>query len=786
MAIQSSRPQGSVLALIPDEDEEQGISEQIDLEEGREEEPEHPTSEDPHAQLVAWIEDHNIARHLDQNLLDQIGMLVVREYEIDENSRAEWLNETKKAMKFATQEAEPKQFPWPKASNIIFPLITSAAIEFNARTYPAIVQGRKIVKGVVWGSDDGTPATQDGKQGGAPVIGQDGQPQWLVQPGAKRLRADRIGEHMSWQLIDEMDYWEDQTDSMLFQLPIVGGAARKTYRDPSEDSNESELVNLENLVWNKNAKSFERAPRHTELIDLYPHEILDLENADETFLPIIYGVGGDAPTEGEEGQPADMGDSSAPHQFLEQHRRYDLDGDGYPEPLIVTVHKQSAKVVRIVARYEEDGIKVKKDGSIRRVEAVQHYTLYKFLPDPKGGSYPVGFGHLLKPLNEGVNTALNQMFDAGSLQNTGGGFYGTGLSMPAGALNFSLGEYKPVNTKGGNIRDSIFPMPFQGPNPVLFQLLGFLVEEAKGLASTQNILAGDAATLAKAAPTTMLALIEQGMQVYTAIHKRVYRALKGELNNLYRLNRLYLDKDTPYKVGDSWRVVEPSDYRLGGGVEPVADPTMVTDMQRLGRAAVLQQFSNDPLMDQIEIRRRYLEAASIENIDRLFVKNPQPPPDVQMEMQTTQAQLGNIRSQEQKNMAQAVLFMSQARAHATGPQVEWFEQQLQLMRLRIEALNTTVKAAAVDAQVHGHNTRLEGVKHKAKEVASGEPGEPEEPTPASAFGTGRFGGPNAGGLGSVAAPPGNSALLPLAGGQPGGAQGGGAGEMAGGEPTAGG
>lgn len=425
----SSRPQGSALPAISKDEDEPLEAEAA--EEGQpepEERPEDQYGENDRARLVAWIDEANIAHHVDASTLMALGQLVVREYEIDENTRAEWKDETRRALKFATQEAEPKEYPWPKASNIVFPLITSAAIEFNARTYPAIVQGRKIVKGIVWGTDDGTPATQSGKQDGAPVVGQDGQPQWLVPPGAKRLRADRVAEHMSWQLIDQMAYWEEQTDTLLFQLPIVGGAARKTYREPTEDRNESELVPLMSLCWNKHARSFESAPRHTEIIELYPHEVADLENDNETFLKIVYGVGDDAAQEGDEGESTDLGDSSAPHVFLEQHRRYDLDGDGYPEPLIITVHKTSARVVRITARYEEEGIEAEADGRIRRIEPVQYYTLYPFLPDPRGGSYPVGFGHLLKPLNEAVNTSLNQMFDAGALQNTGGGFYGTSLS----------------------------------------------------------------------------------------------------------------------------------------------------------------------------------------------------------------------------------------------------------------------------------------------------------------------------------------------------------------------
>lgn len=707
------------------------------------------------------IDDHNLARHADQQTLDSLGQIVLREFQIDVDSRSEWKDEAEKALKFATQEAETKQYPWPKASNIVFPLITTAALQFWAKAYPAVVPGRNVVKGVVWGTDDGTPATQDGSRGSPPQIGPDGSPVWLEKPGAKRKRADKIGEHMSFQLLEQMPEWDAQTSAALMQLPIVGGAVRKTYRDTVEDCSRSVLVPLMNFVWNFHAQSFEKAPRHTEILTLYPHQIKENERDDDTFLPIIYGA-----ETGDEDNPSDQNDADAPVVFLEQHRRYDLDGDGYPEPLVVTVHKTSGKVVRIVARYDEDGIETSKDGSIFRIKPCDYYTLYPFLPNPKGGSHPVGFGHLLKPLNEAINTSINQMFDAGHLQIAGGGFIGSGMSIHAGPVNFQLGQYKPVNNKGQSIRDNVFPIPFPGPNAVLFQLLGFLTQAAKETASIQDILSG-APELATAQPTTMLALIETGMRVYTAIYKGVFGALKSEFSKLYRLNRLYLKEKAQYRVGDAWCEITPEDYRLGGGVEPVADPTMVTDMQKLGRAAVLLQFKDDPLFNPIEVRRRYLDAANIANQDQVLLqKMPPPPPALQMEMAMKQAELGRSRAAELKDQSQAFLNMASARAKAGDQQMVWIDKQLEFMRMHIEALNTTVKAADVDSKFHGHRltergqdldhkARMAEVARRAREVADEGPtgGNASFPEP-----PGAAAGPTGGTVG-----PGVSGMAPASG-----------------------
>lgn len=666
--------------------------------------------------LESQIDDNNLAKDMDESDLATLADLVLREYDIDENSRAEWKEEAECALKFATQESEPKQYPWPKASNVIYPLITAASLQFGARAYPAIIQNRNVAKGVVWGSDDGTPATQTGKTGESPIIDpESGQIQWLIAPGEKTMRATKIGEHMSWQLLEEIPEWESQTDQLLHQLPIVGGAVRKTYWDFNESRTCSCLVPLMNIVWNKHAPSFEKATRITEILSLYPHEIKERELADETFIPIVYNVGDDA---SELGQTESGEDSEAPKLFLEQHRRYDLDNDGYAEPYIVTVHKASRQVVRIVARYEKEGIFASKKGDILRVEAVDYYTLYPFLPDLNGGSYPLGFGHLLKPMNEAINTTLNQMFDAGHLQIAGGGFIGTKLSLAAGPTLFRLGEYIPVNNSGASIRDSVFPIPFPGPSNVLFELLGFLVSAAEKTASIQDILTGESAKLSETQPTTLLALIEQGMKVYTAIYKRIYRALKGELGKIYRLNRLYLELDTRYKAGDEWKEISKDDYRLGGGVEPIADPTMTTDMQKLARAGVLLPLSNDPMINHMEVLKRYLDAAGIQGIDKLL----QPPPDpmqnpmMQLEMAMKQAELGKARAQELQFQSAAFLNMANARAIAGSGQMDWIDKQLEMMRLHIESVNASVRAAGVDAQFEGHKSR-ERIVDKQAETA---------------------------------------------------------------------
>jgi chaperonin GroES len=615
------------------------------------------------ARLHRWANSTNIALEEDgpdDNELIKLGALVVREYEIDENSRSEWLEKSEDSMRLAMQIAEPKSYPWAKSSNVIFPLMTTAAIQFAARAYPAIISNKDVVRGVVVGSDDGVPNLQavaakaaqamaqqaqqqplgQPPQPPAPGVGHNGGPpmqspqpdpndpsQWIAgkdgvpqTPGYKQARADRVGEHMSWQLLDEQPEWEPETDQLLHILPIIGCVFRKSFFDADKDRNSSLMVQAKDLCINYKARALEIAPRLTELITFYPLEIKEKELAG-TWLEITY------PQSGKDG------DTDAPILFLEQHRWYDFDDDGYPEPYIVTVHKESQKVVRIVARFELDGIKYNfTKGKIIKIDPVHYYTIYNFLPNTEGGIYGLGFGQLLKSLNASINTTLNMMIDAGHLAVVGGGFIGKGLSMNAGQIRFSPGEWKPVNSPGQSVRDSLVPLPAPGPNPVLFQLLGLLIDAGKEVAGVKDVLTGE--TVAGNTPaTTMLAMVEQGLKVFTAIYKRVHRSLKSELAKLHRLNRLYLDEESEYKTGSEWRKISRADYEKSSGVDPVSDPTMVTDMQKLGKAGFLKQYEGNPLFDQKKIIRRGLEAATIENIDDLFAANPPPNPAIIAKMQ---------------------------------------------------------------------------------------------------------------------------------------------------------
>lgn len=599
------------------------------------------------AKLLKYEQSANIAEELDAEQLEKIGYDVEREFKIDKDSRSDWEKSAERAMKVALQVRESKSTPWENAANIKYPLVTVAALQFGARAYPAIVDGQRIVKAQVVGNDSGIPHENEA---GEPRIDplsppDDPQPLWKQPPGFKRAKAERVSRHMSYQLLNEMVEWEEDTDVLLHHLPIIGCAFRKVWRSEELGRNKAEMVPALDLVVNQKVRSLDEAPRVTHVVKLYPHEI---ENKKRAGIYLDIDLGNAPVTDGNDGS-----DDDAPHSFLEQHRYLDLDEDGYREPYIVTVHKDSCKVVRIVANYDLD--KIKDDGKrVTFIPKKQYFVKYSFIPDPNGGFYDIGFAMLLESVSETIDTILNQMIDAGTLQNAGGGLISTGVRLKKNRIETSPGKYVQVETSG-DLRAQVMPFQHAGPSPVLFQLLGTLIEAARDITATKDIMTGDSGGKVQTATTT-LALIEQGLKVFTAIYKRIYRAMKDEFKLLFELNARFIDEKAYFTFNDEQEVVQKSDYDLASmDICPLADPSMVTDMQRQARTQILLQIADSPtlgpLQNGAEVLKRVYDVARIEDSDKLL--NKPNAKAAQLQEAAATAEIENVAADTQNKLADA-------------------------------------------------------------------------------------------------------------------------------------
>lgn len=651
------------------------------------EEPLDPAAVTPMAPtLDELVAADNIADALSATDLGRIAAEALEDYSLDKRSMETWTARMKAGLDLAELVKKPKDYPWPNASNVKYPLVTTAALQFNAKAYPAIVPGDAVVRAKTFGAD--------------PL-------------GQKQARGDRACEFMSYQLMCVVDEWEEDTDKLLTLLPIVGTVVRKVWYDAAQMRIRCRLLDTGAFIVNDKVKTLSDAPRVTEELSLYPSEVKERQRSGQFLNVDLIDVSGE--------------DTQAPQKFIEQHRRIDLDGDGYEEPYIVTVHCGLQRVARIVADFEMRDVKFEQievpgqpmpaldpmtgmqtllpgqptlqNGKVLSIRRGSYFIAYDFLPSLSGGFWGTGFGLLLGDISETVNSALNLMLDAGHMAALGGGFIGSEFRIKGGSQRFRPGEWKTVNAKGATVRDGLVPMTWPQADPVLFQLLGLLVEAGKEVASIKDILTGDSGGKAMTATTTM-ALIEQGMAQFTAAFKRIFRALRYEFKLIASINARTIAPDVYNGFHDLAGpdgqpvMLDPAqEFGLDGmDFIPVADPSSVTKMQKIAKGQLLMEAASNGVVDPVAAGQRMLEAAGIEDVEELA---PKPDPAQQqmqaLQLQAMQAELmlklvsieGAIADIEETK-TKAMKNMSDVAAQQAGLRLDAVRLGLEAMRAEIE------------------------------------------------------------------------------------------------------
>lgn len=548
----------------------------------------------------------NLLDGLKEEKVNEISEYCKRGFEEDLDSRSEWESNIDDWIALAKQTKEEKTYPWPGASNVKYPLVATAAMQFAARSYPSLVPS-------------------NGKIVNASVIGKD-------PTGEKYEKAQRVGMYMSYQLLHEMNGWEEDMDKMLMMLPIVGTMFKKTWYDKTEDKVKSKLVLPKNIVVNYWTTCLDESERVSEIIHLSPRLLKERQNLG-VYSDVELGDPVAAPNLAP--SDADLNANALPYTIIEQHTFYDLDDDGYAEPYVITFDYNSGKILRISPRYLTQSIKFKEDGKgIAKITPIQMYTKFGFIPNPDGSFYDIGFGVLLGPINESVNTLINQLVDSGHLHNLQSGFIGKALRVKMGDQSLRPGEWRPVNATADDLRKQIVPLPTKEPSTVLFQLMGTLITSGKELASVAEIFTGKMPGQNTPATTTM-ATVEQGMKVFTAVYKRIFRALSEEFEKVFELNNTYLDPNKYINVLDI--EVGPEDFDNSVcDVVPGADPNAASQQEKLMKAQGLMEMLQvaGPIFNPVKVLSRVLEAQEQPNWQELFSDEviqsgqvPPPPPD---------------------------------------------------------------------------------------------------------------------------------------------------------------
>jgi len=544
--------------------------------------------------------DANLAEYLDDGYLSELSTQLRAAFEDDLQSRQEWEESYTKGLDQLGVKYEERTEPFQKASGVTHPLIAESVVQFQAQAYKELLPAGGPVKTRVLGMAD----------------------------AAREEQATRVKDFMNYQITEVMEDYDPDMDQLLFYLPLSGSTFKKVYFDTTRQQAVSMFVPAQDLVVPYTATHLQTTPRATHVLRMDFNSIRKMQVAgiyrDVDLIEQDLEVD-EVRQKVDEIQGTTKTFTDDTYTLLEMHVDLDLEGfedkgpDGSPTgiqlPYIVTIDQGSGQVLSIRRNFAPGQDLAKKK---------QYFVHFKFLPGL--GFYGFGLIHMIGGLGRAATSILRQLIDAGTLANLPAGFKAKGIRVRDNDKPLQPGEWRDIDAPGGDLRNALMPLPYKEPSPTLAQLLGALVEGGRRFVS----LADEQTTnINQEMPVgTTVALLERGMKVMSAIHKRLHYAQKTEFRILARILAENLPPEYPYEVSGADRKIKASDFDDRIDVVPVSDPNIFSMAQRVTLAQTqLQLAQSNPQMHNLYAAyRRMYQALEVQNIDELLPPPPQPQP----------------------------------------------------------------------------------------------------------------------------------------------------------------
>ena len=559
---------------------------------------------DPKVASPEGGEDHNanLAEFLEDDVLDPLGNDLYNQYVEYKESRGDWEDSYREGLDLLGFKYVKRTEPFRGASGVTHPVLAEAVTQFQAQAYKELLPAEGPVRVQILG--DITAEKQD--------------------------QANRVKDFMNYQIMDQMKEYEPEFDQMLFYLPLSGSAFKKVYYDDLLGRAVSKFIPSEDIVVPYSANSLDDAEAIIHIVKISKNDLRKQQvggfykDVELTAQPALK----ESPIKEKELdlQGLTANSSEDIYTLLEMHVNIDLEGyedvdpttgepTGIKLPYVVTLDEDSNKILSIRRNYAQD------DPLKRRINYFVHF---KFLPGL--GFYGFGLIHMIGGLSRTATSALRQLLDAGTLANLPSGFKMRGIRVRDDAQPLQPGEFRDVDAPGGNLKDAFMPLPFKGPDQVLLQLMGIVVDAGQRFASIADAQVGDMNQ--QAAVGTTMALLERGSRVMSAIHKRIYGALKNEFELLANVFSTYLPPVYPYDVVGGQRQIKQTDFDEKIDILPVADPNIFSQSQSINLAQTQLQLaqSNPQIHDIYQAYRSMYEAIGVKNIDLILPSPKQPMP----------------------------------------------------------------------------------------------------------------------------------------------------------------
>ena len=531
----------------------------------------------------------NLAEKLGNLELDKIALKYLDLIEKDKQAREERDKQYEEGIRrTGLGHDAPGGAQFTGASKVVHPVMAEACVDFAARAIKELFP------------PDGPVRTK--------IIGE--------MTEEKVAIAERKRDYMNWQLTEQIEEYRDEQEQMLTQLPLGGSQFLKLWYDDKKKRPCAEFVPIDNIYLPFASGNFYTASRITEVQDITQEEF-ELRVATELYKDVDLYMTSDAPEESKAQKATDKiegrtlksdnidGIRRVYHIFTWLELEDDTYSKGDRAPYILMVDENESSVVGLYRNWEDgDDTCTKLDWIIE----------FKFIP--WRGAYAIGLPHLIGGLSAALTGALRALLDSAHINTAPTMLKLKGARISGQSTTIEPTQVSEIEGAPGvdDVRKIAMPVPFNPPSPVLFQLLGYLSDAAKGVVTTSE---EKIANITSNAPVgTTQALIEQGAAVFSSIHARLHDSQRRVFKVLGRLNRWYVEEQRKNEIVADLQITS-EDFKTNSDVIPVSDPHIFAESQRYAQIQTLaaRAQANPDLYNRLAVEKRILRQIKLPDIN---------------------------------------------------------------------------------------------------------------------------------------------------------------------------
>jgi chaperonin GroES len=473
------------------------------------------------------------------------------------------------------------------ASKVVHPMLTEACVDFSARVMKEIFPADGPVKTCIIG-----------------------------EPTIKDIeRADRIAEYLNYQCRVQMSEMRAELEQMTTQLPLGGGQYVKLSWFERKKRPTIVFVPIDDVYLPFAATNFYNAERKTHCQYITRIEFgmrvesgmyRDIENIIDPMPPETSKT--EMATDKIEGREPSSYNEDGLRTIYECFCLYKIDKKTGVAPYIISIDATTKRVLSIYRNWDEED---------EKKEELDWIVEFPFVP--WRGAYPIGLTHMIGGLSAAATGSLRALLDSALINNFPGLLK---LKGGTGGQTLRPSPTEVVEIEGSiqddDVRKLVMPMPYNPPSPVLFELLGYLVEQGKGVIRTTMEETADSNQNTPVGTT--LARLEQGMMVFSAIHARLHDSMGRLLKVLYRINKFYLEEEEIYD--DTGKLLAyRRDFQGPMTIVPVSDPNIFSESQRFAQIQLIAQRAQmlPQLYDLRKVEELILERMKLPDAESLLL-----------------------------------------------------------------------------------------------------------------------------------------------------------------------